>query len=147
MNQFVTMLTAASLLATGGHAFAESTSGEASSTVKQSPFYCDRSALNAEQRRRHFDVLGPALVVKRLGVRELPDGYEFQFPSDTVTFQQVTEWVDGERACCPFFDIGLRVEPEHGALSLRLTGRPGTKQFIQADGGNWLKPVPASQMK
>lgn len=29
---------------------------------------------------------------------------------------------------------------EGGALRMRLTGRPGTKDFIRADAGPWLRP-------
>lgn len=107
----------------------------------QSPFYCDRGALSPAERTRHFDVLGPALVAKRQAVRELPDGYEFQFASDKQTFQDLAEFVEAERRCCPFFDIALRMTSEHGPLWVSFTGRPGTKQFIEADATEWLKPV------
>jgi len=107
----------------------------------QSPFYCDQAALDPVRRTRHFDVLSPELRGKRLDVRELPDGYEFDFPSDTVTYQHLVEWVDGERECCPFFDISVRVAPEHGPLTMKVTGRPGTKEFIKADAEPWVKPV------
>lgn len=107
----------------------------------QSPFYCDKDALSPAERTRHFDVLGPALVRKRQQVQELPDGYQFRFASDQETYQQIAEYVEGERRCCPFFDISLRVAPEHGPLWLRFTGRPGTKQFIQADAQSWIKTV------
>jgi hypothetical protein len=110
-----------------------------------SPFYCDKSALDPVRRTRHFDVLGPELVAKRLRVRELSDGYEFEFPVDSLFFQHLTEWIDGERECCPFFDITLRVAPEHHGLTMRVTGRPGTKQFIQADGAEWLGPISAAK--
>jgi hypothetical protein len=52
----------------------------------------------------------------------------------------LAEWIDQERRCCPFFDIDLRVEHDGGALWLRLTGRPGTKEFIraEAEAGPWL---------
>src|SRR5215472_8191888 len=88
-----------------------------------SRFACDRSALNAEQRKRHFDELGPKLRELAQGARELPDGYEFQFPADPATFQLVAEWAAGEHRCCPFFDIALRLEREGGDFWLRLTGR------------------------
>jgi hypothetical protein len=114
------------------------------SGAADAPFYCDRDALDPVRRTRHFDVLGPELVAKRQAVRELRDGYEFDFPVDSPTYQHVAEWIDGERECCPFFDITLRVAPDHGALTLRVTGRPGTKQFIQADGAEWIRPVRAS---
>jgi hypothetical protein len=107
----------------------------------QSPFYCDKGALSPAERTRHFDVLGPALAARRQAVRELPDGYEIQFASDRQTFQDLAEFVEAERRCCPFFDITLRMTPEHGPLWVRFTGRPGTKQFIEADGADWIKPV------
>src|SRR5271154_1297940 len=100
---------------------------------------CDRAALSPDQRNRHFDELGPQLQSLVKDARELADGYEFEFPSDTATFQLVAEWAAGEHACCPFFDIDLRLEREHGALWLRLTGREGVKQFIKADFERWFK--------
>ncbi len=107
--------------------------------VAVSPFACDRSALNAEQRKRHFDELGPELRSMVKDARELPDGFEFQFPADPATFQLVAEWTAFEHLCCPFFDLDLRLEREHGAFWLRLTGREGVKQFIKVDFGRWFK--------
>src|ERR1041385_827219 len=104
-----------------------------------SPFACNRSALTDVDRRRHFDELGPALRRMVLNIRELRDGYEFQFPADPATFRTVAEWAAGEHLCCPFFDIELRQERENGRFWMRLSGRPGVKQFIQADLGKWLK--------
>ena len=105
----------------------------------ESPFACNISALTAAERHRHFDELGPALRAVKTGVNELPNGYEFSFPSDRKTVAMLLEWVDQERLCCPFFDISIRFEPEGGSVWMRLTGRPGTKEFIQADAGPWLK--------
>lgn len=110
----------------------------AAPSFADSPLACDRAALTAQARKRHFDELGPALRVRKRSVRELRDGFEFEFPTDTATFQLVSEWVAGERLCCPFFDIDIHVEREHGRLWLRLTGREGVKQFIQADFASWL---------
>ena len=107
--------------------------------VTLSPFACDRSALTAEQRTRHFDVLGPELRSMVKGARELPNGFEFQFPADPATFQLVAEWTAFEHLCCPFFDIDLRLEREHGAFWMRLTGREGVKEFIKVDFSRWFK--------
>jgi hypothetical protein len=113
--------------------------GTALAEVKESPFACDRAALSPKERKRHFDELGPALRTLRKGVRELPTGYEFDFPADAATFQLLAEWVAGERLCCPFFDIDLNVEREGGPLRLRLTGREGVKQFIKGDFAPWFQ--------
>lgn len=109
------------------------------SLAKDSPFACNINAFTVRERIRHFAELGPALRKLSTGVRELPDGYAFQFPADAKTYALLSEWIDQERRCCPFFDIALRVEREGGPLSMELTGRAGTKEFIQSDFGPWFR--------
>jgi hypothetical protein len=114
--------------------------GPGSSTgTHDSPFACDRLALDAEARRRHFEELGPALRALKESVRELSNGYEILFPSDSKTISMVAEWAAGERLCCPFLDIQLRMERERGPFWMRLTGRKGAKEFIKADSAAWIK--------
>src|SRR5436189_2822249 len=107
--------------------------------AKDSPFACNYGALSPSEIKRHFYDLGPTLRKIKTGVKELPDGYAFRFPNDPKTFAMLSEWIDQEHRCCPFFDIRLHVEPENGPLWMELTGRPGTKDFIKADGAEWLK--------
>ena len=104
-----------------------------SQTERVSPLACNAFALSPEVRKRHFEELGPALLKLKKSTRELPDGYEFEFPADNRTYQLLTEWAFHERLCCPFFDIGLRFDRGGGPLWLRLTGRFGTKEFIKAE--------------
>jgi hypothetical protein len=113
-------------------------SSPSAKTKKGSPFYCNRLALTPQLRKRHFEELGPKLRSLRKSVRELKNGYEFEFPGDSATYQLLTEWAIQERLCCPFFDIGLRLAPEGGPLWLRLSGREGTKEFIKVDGASWV---------
>ena len=107
-----------------------------------SPFACDSAALTPQARTRHFDELSQALRARNTGIHELSDGFEFKFPADAATFELLTEWTEGERRCCPFFDIDLRLEREHGPLKLRLTGREGVKPFIQSEFDRWFKNHP-----
>lgn|SRR5712692_1871838 len=118
---------------------AAQTPDNAAQKQQESPFYCNRLGLNPEQRKRHFEELGPKLRSLAKSVRELPDGYEFEFPADPSTFQVVAEWTIQERSCCPFFDLEMRLEREGGPLWLRLTGREGVKQFIKADFQKWIR--------
>jgi len=104
-------------------------------TEQLSRFACNAFALSPEARKRHFDEVGPALLKLKKSTRELPDGYEFELPPDKGTYQLLTEWAFQERLCCPFFDIDVRFERENGPLWLRLTGRPGTKEFIKEEFG------------
>ena len=105
----------------------------AQSAKHESPLACNAFALSPEVRKRHFEKLGPVLLKLTKSTRELPDGYEFEFSADNKTYQLLTEWACQERLCCPFFDIGLRFDREGGPLWLRLTGRPGTKEFIEEE--------------
>jgi hypothetical protein len=145
VNHTSMMLSAAMLLALlvtavfGLPEFAGAQGSSLDAKRPESPFACNRLALSPEQRKRHFDELGPTLRSLKKGVRELPNGYEFEFPADPKTVQLVAEWAIGERACCPFFDIDMRLEREGGALWLGLTGREGVKRFIQADGAAWIR--------
>jgi hypothetical protein len=104
-----------------------------SQTEHVSPFACNALALSPEARKRHFEELEPALLKLTKSARELADGFEFEFPADNSAYQLLTEWAFQERLCCPFFDIDLRFDREGGPLWLRLTGRPGAKEFIKAE--------------
>jgi hypothetical protein len=111
-----------------------------SATTKgESPFACDATALTPEVRKRHFEELSPTLASLRKNVRELPDGYEFEFPADSKTYEMLTEWAFQEHLCCPFFDMDLRLQREGGPLFLRITGREGVKDFIKVDGAEWIR--------
>ena len=110
----------------------------AAQVLHESPFVCDMSMLTPAERAHKEDIAGQ-LAIRRIGLRELPDGYEFSFPGDPATLQMLNDWVGTERLCCPFFDIDVRLAPEKGPTTIRLTGRPGTKAFIKADFERWLK--------
>lgn len=103
----------------------------------ESRFYCNRTVLSA-QERQHQQELGKSLRSALLGVQELPDGYEFEFASGRANYQTLAEFTPLEQACCPFFDISIRLEREHGKLWWRLTGRDGVKPFIRAEFTNWF---------
>ncbi len=105
---------------------------------KESPIACDLSALSPGERKR-LGELGPILRELKTGMRELKDGYEFQFPPDPTTFELVSEWANQERLCCPFFEIGMHLGRDGGPLLVQLTGREGTKEFIRDDFAKWFK--------
>jgi hypothetical protein len=118
------------IAAAGAHAGAQ--------VVTESPFRCDMSMLSAETIARK-DAIGLSLLKKKVGQSALPNGYEFRFPGDGQTIADVAEWIVTERLCCPFFDFDMSLSREGGTLALRLTGRPGTKAFIEADFTRWMK--------
>src|SRR5437667_4774322 len=131
MKKIFKFITAIALAAPVADSAASETSS--SQTERVSPLACNALAMSPEVRKRHFEEVGPALLKLKKSARELPDGYEFEFPADNKTYQLLTEWAFQERLCCPFFDIDLRFSKEAGPLWLRLTGRPGTKDFIKEE--------------
>ena len=96
------------------------------------------TALSSEQRARHHE-LAALLQSSLAAVRELPDGYEFEFSWSPETYDVLTEITPLEHACCPFFDIGIRIESESNKLYWRLTGQAGIKAFIRAEFGEWFE--------
>jgi hypothetical protein len=132
---FIIVASLALLYIVSGRSIAADQATPSQSAKHESPFACNAFALSPEVRKRHFEQLGPALLKLTKSTRELPDGYEFELPPDNKTYQLLTEWVFQERLCCPFFDIDLRFDREGGPLWLRLTGRPGTKEFIKMELG------------
>jgi hypothetical protein len=103
------------------------------STKKTVVFACDMKAMTPAQRKRHSEVLSPALKSSKLATSELPDGYAFQFPSDAKTFATVSEWIGKERLCCPFFEFDVHVGDSTAPMTLRITGPEGVKKFIRAE--------------
>lgn len=102
-----------------------------------SPFACDMKALSSEQRARHQE-LALLLQSSLEAIRELADGYEFEFQWEPATYAALAEITPLEHACCPFFDINIRLESESNKLCWRLTGREGIKDFIRAEFGRWF---------
>jgi len=95
------------------------------------------SALSGDQRARHHE-LAVLLQSSLAAIRELADGYDFEFLWKTEAYAAVAEITPLEHACCPFFDISIRVESESNRLYWRLTGREGIKPFIRAEFGKWF---------
>lgn len=118
-------------------AMSQAKASQSSAGRKESPFFCNRTALTAEQRQRQLELrktLGSALI----GVQELADGYEFEFTPAPGNYQALAEFTPMEVACCPFFDVSIRLEREQGKLWWRLTGREGVKPFIRAEFAVWF---------
>src|SRR3989442_6903837 len=101
---------------------------------ESAPIACDLSALSPDQRAQLREVRSQLRSMVR-EIRDLPDGYAFLLSAPEGSLVRVTELIELERRCCPFFRFELEVQEEGGAAWLRLTGRAGVKQFIAAELG------------
>src|SRR6476646_1213977 len=77
----------------------------------ESPFVCNLGVLTPADRA-HKEEIGRTLAGMITHVRELPDGFEFQFRSEPATLTLLGDWTWTERLCCPFFDFDIRVDRE-----------------------------------
>jgi hypothetical protein len=88
--------------------------------------------------------LGPdALSARRQGLlaelagraaahQELPDGHRLSFENTDGNLELLFRMVAAERRCCEFLRFQITVEPGGGAVTLDLTGPPGTREFVAA---------------
>ena len=65
------------------------------------------------------------------GVTELSDGFALRLRDDDTTWMNTAEFITLERRCCPFLGFSLDSESEQGSYSIRITGRPGVKEFLR----------------
>ena len=94
------------------------------------------NALSPEQRACHAE-LATRLRSALHSVRELADGYEFEFPFSSTTYEVLTELTPLEHACCPFFTIAIRLKQDK--IFWQLTGSEGVKQFIRMEFAEWFR--------
>ena len=93
------------------------------------PIACNVSPFSPAERQR-WEELGQGWRNKVQEVHELADGYALRIPADAASIMAAAEWMALDRVCCPFMGFALEVEPEGGGVWLRLTGRPGVKEFM-----------------
>ena len=86
---------------------------------------------DAEFRKRREEVLNEI----KDGISEtaeLKNGFVFSFPKEDLWIQRLAEMIILERACCPFINFKLSIEPHQDSIKLFLTGPKGTKEFVSA---------------
>jgi hypothetical protein len=72
------------------------------------------------------------LLDRSAGHELLADGLRLRFEPSSETLSNILRVVDAERHCCRFLRFTITVEPNDGAMSLDLTGPPGTREFVAA---------------
>ena len=102
--------------------------GGVEESVRGLPIACTLSAVEQAGRREGAT---RALFAGCREVRELEDGYAYEFPGGDEQIEALTRFVVAERGCCRFFTFELTCEPDRGPVYLRMRGPRGTKEFIR----------------
>jgi|SRR5215831_12262740 len=93
---------------------------------------CDLRAMTKDERAQHA-ALAAELFAAIQERKELADGYALRLPAER--WLDAARWAELEKKCCPFFAFELDAAAEHGPLWLRITGRPGVKEFMKQELG------------
>jgi len=97
-----------------------------------SPIACNLGVLTAEERKHH-ETLGRKIFSSVIARKRTASGYAFKLDRSRISASEVGQWIELEERCCPFFDFGLDLQREGGALTLSLGGRPGVREFIDSE--------------
>jgi hypothetical protein len=93
------------------------------------PVVCSLTPEAVQARRA--DLL-PGLSRRAVASEPLPNGVRLEFEASSEALQAIASTIDAERQCCRFLRFELTLEPDAGPISLRLTGPPGTAEFLSA---------------
>jgi hypothetical protein len=85
-------------------------------------------------RERRAQVLAPFMAGVR-SIERLPDGLSIDLGQDERTLRAAIDLIAVERQCCQFLKFELTAEPVLGAIRLRLSGPPGTADFLATELG------------
>lgn len=92
---------------------------------------CNLEAMTPAQRK-HYAAAKKRLHAAVQEVKELPNGYAFRYAAEPDLLIAATEFITGERQCCPFFHFTLEVAQNGGPMWLRITGPKGAKSFLKS---------------
>ncbi|WP_143302234.1 hypothetical protein [Candidatus Entotheonella palauensis] len=98
-------------------------------TEAEPGIYC---RLTSAELRERLGVIRAEFLIHVKAVDELENGYRYWFEKTPDQLKLLTDFIDFESRCCAFFQFDLSVAPGAERVSLSLTGREGTKSFVES---------------
>ena len=93
------------------------------------PIVC---TLTPEQMESAGADLIPGLLARADEVTDLENGLRLRFTTRPGLLAELAQMMEQERRCCRFLRFQLTAEPAAGAVSLDVTGPPGTREMLRA---------------
>ena len=90
------------------------------------PLACTLQPADLARRRAALTVLRSSAA----DVQSIDDGLVLRFAAQPGLLPRLAEVIDLERQCCRFLRFRLDVAPDGGAITLTVTGPPGTCEFL-----------------
>ena len=104
-------------------------SGPAPSATAAAPLVC---TLTPDELAEARAGLLPGLLERAKSVSDLQDGVKLSFDSEPGLLADLARMMEQERACCRFLRFQLAAEPAGGAITLDVTGPPGTREVLRS---------------
>lgn len=79
---------------------------------KEIPVACCHTVFTKEEQIDYKDIWGE-LEKRRIGITEIENGFEYQFPGNSDTERLLFEWISLERKCCPFLTFTDKSNHSH----------------------------------
>ena len=86
--------------------------------------------LTSKEQGKRYKELKDNLFKRITYVKELPDGYDLVFKEKIEFSNELIEFVNFERVCCPSFTFSMNFEPQGGPIHLEIKGSKGIKDMI-----------------
>lgn len=90
---------------------------------------CKLTGPELQQRKQELQT---EIFRKIKNLRELKDGYSFEFDNEDGLELTIADYLLAERKCCPFFKISYIIHPFNEGLEFHLTGSPEVKTTLLA---------------
>lgn len=113
----------------------------AAAPQSEPPIACNLRALTSVQRKE-LNAVGEHAISAIVASRELADGYAFHIDPTRASIQDVAQWLDLWRRCCPFYEFQIDFHAADASLWLSVKGRPGVKEYIPIDSPRLAAKLP-----
>jgi hypothetical protein len=88
-------------------------------------------SLTSDELRSRETILLAEFRSAVTAIEEHADGYAVRLSGEKHRLALVADLMIAERQCCPFLTFALAAEPNMGALTIRVTGPQGAKEFLK----------------
>jgi hypothetical protein len=98
---------------------------------------CDLMAIPSEDRKRYRELrlhLSDSLISRS----EVQGGYVFEFCSEHLSRDELSEWIDLEHMCCPWISIVLGTILAQ-TIDVHMTFPDRAKEIVRAEFSDWLE--------
>lgn len=98
---------------------------------------CDLRAIPLQDRTR-YSHLQQRLTDSVDSAKELQVGYVFEFRSGSISANELSNWMDLERMCCPWLSLEMR-QIKRNRIAIHMRYPEYAKNVVRAAFSSWLK--------